>query len=50
MAAEFGRKEEANGFGERQWHGTQPIDEGNRSELELTDEDRAFLLQVGIRP
>jgi hypothetical protein len=30
--------------------GTQPIDEGNRSELELTDEDRAFLLQVGIRP
>jgi len=30
--------------------GTQPIHEESRGELELTDEDRAFLLQVGIRP
>jgi hypothetical protein len=27
--------------------GTQPIDEESRSELELTDEGRAFLLQLG---
>jgi hypothetical protein len=30
--------------------GTQAIDEESRNELELTDEDRTFLLQVGIRP
>ena len=30
--------------------GTQTIDEESRNELELTDEDRAFLLQVGVRP
>ena len=29
---------------------TQTIDEESRNELELTDEDRAFLSQVGIRP
>jgi len=29
---------------------TQTTDEESRIELELTDEDRAFLLQVGIRP
>jgi hypothetical protein len=29
---------------------TQAIDEESRNELELTDEDRTFLLQVGIRP
>jgi hypothetical protein len=31
-------------------NGTQAIDEESRTELELTDGDRAFLLQVGIRP
>ena len=30
--------------------GTQAMDEESRNELELTDEDRTFLLQVGIRP
>ena len=29
--------------------GTQTIDEESRNELGLTDEDRAFLLQVGVR-
>jgi hypothetical protein len=29
--------------------GTQTIDDESRNELELTDEDRAFLFQVGIR-
>jgi hypothetical protein len=28
---------------------TQTMDEESRDELALTDEDRAFLLQVGIR-
>jgi hypothetical protein len=30
--------------------GTQTIDEESRNEMELTDEDRAFLFQAGIRP
>ena len=30
--------------------GTQTTDEESRNELELTDEDRGFLLQVGVRP
>ena len=30
--------------------GTQTIDEESRNGLELTNEDRTFLLQVGIRP
>ena len=30
--------------------GTQAIDEENRNKLELTDNDRTFLQQVGIRP
>jgi hypothetical protein len=30
--------------------GMQAIDEESRNELELTHEDRTFLLQVGIRP
>jgi hypothetical protein len=29
--------------------GTQTVNEQARDKLELTDEDRAFLLQVGIR-
>jgi hypothetical protein len=34
----------------REQLGTQTIDEESRNELELTDEDRTFLLQVGIMP
>ena len=30
--------------------GTQTIDEESRNELQSTDEDHTFLLQVGIRP
>ena len=30
--------------------GMEAMDEESRNELELTDEDRTFLLQVGIRP
>ena len=30
--------------------GTQTIDEESRNEVELSNEDRTFLLQVGIRP
>jgi hypothetical protein len=30
--------------------GTQTIDEESHNELELTNADRTFLLQVGIRP
>ena len=30
--------------------GTQTIDEESRNGLEWTNEDRTFLLQVGIRP
>ena len=30
--------------------GTQTIDEESPNELELSNEDRTFLLQVGIRP
>ena len=44
LAEEKRRTDSASGSG------AQPIDEESRSELELTDEDRAFLLEVGIRP
>lgn len=44
LAEEKRRTDSASG------NGTQPIDEESRTELELTDEDRAFLLQVGTRP
>jgi hypothetical protein len=44
LAEEKRRTDSASG------NGTQPIDEESRTELELADEDRAFLLQVGTRP
>jgi hypothetical protein len=44
LAEEKRRTDSASGGG------TQPIDKEIRSELELTDEDRTFLLRVGIRP
>jgi hypothetical protein len=44
LAGEKRRTDSASG------RGRQPIDEEGRSELQLTDEDRAFLLQAGIRP
>jgi hypothetical protein len=40
-------EQEANRFSKRDV--TQTMDEESRDELALTDEDRAFLLQVGIR-
>jgi hypothetical protein len=41
------RSDSASG---REHLGSQTIDEESRNELELTNEDRTFLLQVGIRP
>ena len=43
LADEKRRTDSASG------NGTQPIDEESRTELELTYEDRAFPLQVGIK-
>jgi hypothetical protein len=41
------RSDSASG---REQLGSQTIDEVSRNELELTNEDRTFLLQMGIRP
>jgi len=51
MADEFGEaKRQLNSTRGAEQLGKQMIDEESRNELQSTDEDHTFLLQVGIRP